>query len=133
MLHRRLAFSSLVPLMLLAATGAQATPTAWIKLGERTVTDRVDHDVIKVGADEGRFSKLQLRATNSKVRVRNVVVIFGDGSRQERSENFTLRKGEKTPVIDLDGGRRVIREVRFVYDESSILRRQAKVHLWARR
>ena len=125
--------ASLLTLGLLVAMTVDAQPKRWIKLGERNVTDRVDHDVINVGADEGRFSKIQLRASVSKVKVRNVVVVFADGSRQERSENFTLRKGEKTPVVDLDGGRRVIREVRFVYEESSLRNRSAKIELWGRR
>lgn len=130
---RLLSCTSLLIVGLLAALSVEAKPKLWVKLGERTVTDRVDHDVIKVGADEGRFSKIQLRATGSKVRVRNIVVVFADGSRQERSENFTLHKGEKSPVVDLEGGRRVIREVRFVYDEASILKRRAKVQLYGRR
>ncbi|MDA8020964.1 MAG: DUF2541 family protein [Thermoanaerobaculia bacterium] len=124
----------LLTLLLLAlALSTAAAPNIWVKLGQRTVSDRVDHDVIKVGAGKGRFSDLQLRATDSKVRVRNVVVVFGDGSRQEFKKNFTLHRGERTGAINLDGGRRVVREVRFVYDESSILRRTAEVHLWGRR
>lgn len=122
--------------LVLAAFGAatlSAAPAKWIKLGEREVTDRVDHDAIVVGPGKGKFSKLQLRASQSKVRVRRVEITFGDGTRQIRERDFILRKGEKTPVIDLEGARRVIRKVEFTYDEASILRRQAVIHLWGRR
>ncbi|MEM1178546.1 MAG: hypothetical protein AAGM22_09385 [Acidobacteriota bacterium] len=128
-------FSTILAFFLLALAAAEihAAPDRWVKLGQRHVSDRVDHDVIRVGVDDGRFSSIQLRAAGSRVKVRNVVVVFADGSRQEYSRNFTLARGERSPAVDLRGDRRVIREVRFVYEESSIRRRGATVHLWGRR
>ena len=133
-MQHRLALS-IVFLVLAALTASDlfAGPHGWVKLGERRVTDRIDHDVIRVGADEGRFSRIQLRATGSQVKVRNVKVVFADGSTQEYSRNFTVRRGASSPALDLPGTRRVIKEVRFVYEESSIRKRQARVHLWGLR
>ncbi len=114
----------------LALVASAASAGNWKKLGTRTVTDRVDHDVIVVGGDEGRFSKLQLRAKNSRVRVRRVVVHFADGSKQTIERNFTVLKGDRSPALDLEGKSRVIRRVEFTYEESSLARKGAVVTLW---
>ena len=97
----------------LALVASSATAGYWKKLGTRTVTDRVDHDTVVVGADEGRFSKLQLRAKNSRVKVRRVVVHFADGSKQTIERNFTILKGDSSPVLDLEGRSRVVRRGRL--------------------
>lgn len=105
----------------------------WVRLGQRTVTDRVDRDTIVVGADEGRFQKLQLRATGSKVRVHRIEITFGNGEKQVIKKDLVLSRGEKSPVLDLDGGQRVIRKVEFTYQEASLRRKKASVTLWGRR
>ncbi len=62
-----------------------------------------------------------------------MVIVFGDGSKQTIERNFVIRKGGKSPVLDLDGGRRIIKRVAFTYDEASLRKKRAKVTLWGRR
>ena len=122
----------LTSLAMLLASGP-ALAGHWKKLGTRQVSDRVDHDTIKVGAAEGRLTKLQLRSRRSSIRVRRVVVHFGNDTTQKFEKNFTISKGDESPVLDLDGGERVVRRVEFVYEESSIRRKKAQVVLWGRK
>ena len=115
----------LVPSLALAAD--------WKRLGDRHVTDRVESDTISVGADEGRFTALRLGARGNAVRVLRVVVHFGNDEEQTIERNFLVRKGKRGPVLDLDGGRRVIRKVTFKYEAESVGRGGATVSLWGRR
>jgi hypothetical protein len=120
-----LAVGLLIPLVAEAAE--------WQRLGTRGVTDRVDHDEIVVGADEGRFTALRLGARRSPVRVRRIVVHFGNGDEQVFEKNFTVPRNGRGPVLDLEGGKRIIRRVSFTYEAASLGRRGAVVTLWGRR
>lgn len=110
-----------------------AEAAQWQRLGTRTVTDRVEHDEIVVGGDEGRFTALRLGARRSAVRVRRIVVHFGNGDEQVFEKNFTVPRGGRGPVLDLEGGKRVIRRVSFTYEAKSLGRRGAVMSLWGRR
>ncbi len=130
---RRSILTAMLVILVVGVLAAPALAEDWKKLGTREVTDRIDHDHIVVGADEGRFTKLQLRASRSPVRLRRVVIVFGDGNKQTIERNFVIRKGDKSPVLDLDGGKRIIKRVTFTYDEASFKKKRAKVTLWGRR
>ena len=130
---RRSILTTMLVILVVGVLAAPAFAADWRKLGTREVTDRIDHDRIVVGADEGRFTKLQLRASRSPVRVRRVVIVFGDGHKQIIKRNFVIRKGDKSPVLDLDGGKRIIKRVEFTYDEASLKKKRARVTLWGRR
>ncbi|MCP3999120.1 MAG: hypothetical protein GY722_29255 [bacterium] len=130
---RRSILTMMLVNLVVGVLAAPAFAGDWKKLGTRGVTDRIDHDQIVVGADEGRFTKLQLRASRSPVRLRRVVIVFGDEHKQTIERNFVIRKGGKSPVLDLDGGKRIIRRVVFTYDEASFKKKRAKVTLWGRR
>ena len=130
---RRSILTTMLVMLVVGVLAAPALAADWKKLGTREVTDRIDHDHIVVGADEGRFTKLQLRASRSPVRVRRVVIVFGDGHKQIIERNFVIRKGDKSPILDLDGGKRIIRRVEFTYDEASRKKKRARVTLWGRR
>lgn len=112
---------------------AVAEAAEWKRLGTRAVTDRVDHDEIVVGADEGRFTALRLGARRSPVRVRRIVVHFGNGDEQVFEKNFTVPRDGRGPVLDLEGGKRIIRRVSFTYEAASLGRRGAVMSLWGRR
>lgn len=112
---------------------ALASATDWKQLGRRAVTDRVDHDEIVVGADEGRFTAIRLAARRTAIKVRRIVVHFGNGETQTFERNYTVPRGDRGPVLDFEGGKRVIRRVSFTYEAASIGRRGAVMVLWGRR
>lgn len=121
-----------------AAAAAEARPrrparAQWDHLGERVVSDQLDHDTIVVTAAEGIFSELQLRVEDRAVEFRRVVVHYANGEEQEIPLRVSIRAGGKSRAIDLEGNRRVIQSVDLWYDAQSIGRGgTATVHLFGR-
>ncbi|HEX9945023.1 MAG TPA: hypothetical protein VGG03_23690 [Thermoanaerobaculia bacterium] len=102
----------------------------WEFLGERTVTDGVDHDVIPVTAVRGTFRALRIRVEDRAVQFRDVKVHFADGSVQDVAIRNVIPAGGESRVIDVRGRDRVIRSVEFRYDAQSLFGRKATVKLY---
>jgi hypothetical protein len=107
-------------------------PPRWEKLGERKVNFAVDRDEILVTASEGRFTALKILVKKGAINLHKVVVHFGDGSEQEVETRDEIRAGGESRVINLEGNRRVIRKVVFVYDTKNFADKRAEVELWGR-
>ena len=104
----------------------------WVLLGERTVTDRLDHDVIPVTIARGDFTAIKITVARRGVDFHRVVVHFANGGDQEVEMRNTIPAGGETRAIDLRGGERIIRSVEFWYDARSIRGRRAVIRLFAR-
>ena len=102
----------------------------WEFLGQRSVTDRVDHDVIAVTAAKGTFRALQLRVKVRAVQFRDVKIHFADGQDQDVELRHVIPAGGQSRVIDVNGRDRVVRSVEFWYDAQSILGKRAEVELY---
>ncbi len=101
----------------------------WEVLGERTVGFRSDHDVITVTASEGLFTKLKLRVLRRGVKLHDVTVHYGDGSKHDLQVRSFIPAGGETRVFDLPGVARVIRKVSVVYSSRGRGRGKAVVRL----
>lgn len=128
---RRLVPSSFLIVLLLAAVPAAAAP--WVLLGQRTVTDRLDHDSIAVTGARGEFSAIKLTVQRRAVDFHRLVVRFANGGDQEVELRSTIPAGGESRVIDLRGGDRVIRSVELWYDARSLAGRKAVVKVHGRR
>jgi hypothetical protein len=116
-----------------AAGGRPGQRDGWAFLGERQVTDRLDHDRIVVTGMRSDFTRIKLTVQRAPVDFRRVVVHFANGADQEVQLRSTVRAGGETRAIDLRGGDRVIRNVDFWYDANTIRGRTAMVRLFGRR
>ncbi len=105
----------------------------WALLGTRQVNDRVDHDVIAVGADRGDFTRIKLTVQRASVDFHRVVIHFRNGGDQTVEMRNTVKAGGETRAIDLDGKDRVIRSVEFWYDANTVRGRQAQIRLFGLR
>jgi hypothetical protein len=127
--------SAFKPLLLIAtlagATAYRAQGPAWVLLGERLVTDRLDHDLIPVTIARGDFRAIKITVARRGVDFHRVVVHFANGGDQEVEMRRTIPAGGETRAIDLRAGERVIRSVEFWYDARSIRGRRAVVRLYA--
>lgn len=103
---------------------------AWVPLGERTVTDRLDHDLIPVTVARGDFTRIKITVRRHGVDFHRVVVHFANGGDQEVEMRATIPAGGETRAIDLRAGDRVIRSVEFWYDARTIRGRRAVVRLF---
>ena len=108
-------------------------PRSWEKLGQKKVNRNVDRDEIRVTSSEGRFSKLRLEVKNSGINMHRMVVHFANGRKQEIELRKNIAAGGSTRVIDINGGKRVIKKVVFWYDTKGLINNKATVVLWGRR
>jgi len=104
----------------------------WVFLGERLVNDRLDNDVIAVTAHKGDFNAIQLRVKGASVDFHRVVIVYGNGRRQEIELRNTIGAGRASRVIDLIGEERIIRHIEFWYDANTIRGRKALVRVFGR-
>jgi hypothetical protein len=104
----------------------------WRFLGERVVNDRIDHDIIMVTATRGDMNALQIRVRGASVDFHRVVIVYGNGRRQEIELRHTIPARGNSRVIDLIGDDRVIKSVEFWYDANTIRGRKAIVRLYGR-
>jgi hypothetical protein len=126
-------FALLVAYLLVPAQALAERRAGWTLLGERRVSDAVDHDVIAVTAARGDFRKLQLRVLDRGVQFRQVIVHFANDDRQEIELRDVIPAGGRSRVIDLAGGDRVIRSVELRYDAQSLGGRPARVRVYGQR
>jgi hypothetical protein len=96
----------------LSLTAADAKPTL---LGTKEVTVLVESDVILVGLREGMFSKLLFEVEKNDLEMFRVVVTYGNGVDDTIQVRHLFREGSRSRLIDLPGGKRIIRKIAFFY------------------
>lgn len=115
------------------AAGALAADRGWKLLGERTVTDGVDHDSIAVTAAEGDLEALQIRVRGRAVQFREVRVHYANGDEQVLELRDVIPAGGSSRVLDLAGDDRIVRRVEFRYDAQSAHGKKALIRLFGKR
>ena len=102
-----------------AILDAQRDNRRWESLGERTVTDRGDHDTI-VARAEGTFDAVRFAVRNHAVDFHRVVIHFANGDDQNVELRATIPAGGESRVIDVQGANRVIKSIEFWYDAKTL-------------
>ncbi len=118
-------------LMITTLTVAGQGPR-WKFLGERLVNDRLDHDVIMVTAAGGALNAIQIRVKGAPVDFHRVIIVYGNGRRQEVVMRNTIGPGGASRPIDLIGDERIVKSVEFWYDANTTRGRKARVRLFGR-
>ena len=129
----KILFLLLIASMVSVQLNAQQHAKKWVLLGERLVNDRLDRDVIDVTSARGEFNAIMIKVKGASVDFHKVVVVYGNGRRQEIEMRETIAAGGSSRVIDLAGNERVIRKIEFVYDANTIRGRKAVVKVFGRR
>lgn len=92
----------------------------WVKLGERQVDWKVDHDVIDVGREEGKFTQIRLRCVQGDLELYKMKVYFvHDDHTFTPDTKVHFHEGERTHSIDLPGDARTIKKIEFSYRSDS--------------
>lgn len=123
--------------MMLLMIGWLATPahaerwdsTGWVKLGEREVNGRLDHDKIDLPTYEGEFTKLTLYVEKSDLELLDFEVTFANGEKFHPEVRHVFKEGARTRVIDLPGDTRRIKTINLRYKNLPGGGR-AKVEVW---
>ncbi len=121
-----------VLLALLLSSQAEAQPRnkKAVFLGERLVNDRLDRDEVIVTGARGDFKAIQIRVKGASVDFHKVIIVYGNGQRQEVEMRHTIPAGGTSRAIDLVGDERVIRKIEFWYDANTIRGRKAVVRVF---
>ena len=111
---------------------ASAPAMAWDLLGERVVTDRMDHDEIWLDGHR-RFDQIKLCVYRHPVRIYDLDVNFDNGGHQDVEVRARINPGDCTRAIDLRGDDRDIKNIKMLYEETSWGRRRtATVRVYGR-
>ncbi len=109
-------------LLLVFASSAHADSwdnKGWVKLGEREVNGKFDHDKVDVGKYEGKFTKLTMYVEKSDLQLNDFEVTFGNGEHWHPAEvKWFFKEGTRTRVIDLPGDERVIKSINLKYSNT---------------
>jgi hypothetical protein len=87
----------------------------WVDLGCKSVSFGIDRDIIKVGRQDGLFSKLRLSVFDNAVEFYDVRVVYGNGQPDTLRVRSIIRPGEQTRDMDLSGKNRGISLIDLVY------------------
>lgn len=123
---------ALAAIVLGLAAAADAERRGWELIGERVVSDRVDHDTIVVTRAEGTFRAVQVRVLERPVQFRSMKIHFGNGDVQDVELRNIIPAGGKSRVIDIEGHDRVIKTIEFVYDAQALGGRTARVRVFGK-
>jgi hypothetical protein len=92
----------------------------WVLLGERVVTDRNDHDTVRVTRGRGSFTAVKFEVRRHGVDFHRVVIHFANGEDQKLELRNSIPVGGETRVIDVDGANRIITSIDFWYDARTL-------------
>ncbi len=102
----------------------------WTMLGEQTVNGHNDRDRIRVGRDEGRFTRLTMVVLDSDLELTELEIKFGNGQPFRPNVTHYFRENSRTRVIDLPGDQRFIKWIELRYKNLPGGGR-ARVQIWA--
>lgn len=123
---------ALLQIALAAEAAHRPHPHGWELLGTRTVTDRIDHDVIEVTGAKGTFRRLQVHVEGRAVQFRDMKIHFANGQTQDVELREVIPAGGESRVIDVEGGDRTIRRIEFRYDAQSLGGKKAVVKVFGK-
>lgn len=126
---------TLISAVFLFSAFTTATPAVgpWVKLGAKKVNYKLDRDVIRVGPNDGTFTKLKVLVTGGSLNMHKMIVEYGNGTKDVIPLKHTFSRKSSSRVIDLQGGNRVIKDITFWYDSKDLSRNRATVHVFGRK
>jgi Protein of unknown function (DUF2541) len=99
-----------------------------VLFGSQYVGFGVDRDVIRVGAEIGKFDKVRLRVLDNDIFIKDLKVVYANGEAQDLVVNADVKKDSRTQWFDLKGDR-FIKEVQMVYKSKPSFKGQARIEV----
>lgn len=110
-----------------AAAGG-VTDSGDVLFGSQYVGFGVDRDVIRVGAEIGKFDKVRLRILDNDIFIKDLKVVYANGEADDVVVNADIKQNTKTQWFSLKGDR-FIKEVQMVYRSKANTKGQARVEV----
>ena len=111
------------------AKAGQPTDTGEVLFGTQTVGFGVDRDVIRVGADVGKFDRIRMRVLDNDIFIRSMKVVFVNGESEEVAFNADVKANSRTRWIDLKGDR-FIKEIQLIYNSKPNVKGRAYIEVF---
>jgi CBS domain-containing protein len=109
----------------------QSTPGGDVLFGAQYVGFLTDRDVIRIGPEIGKFSKIRLRVLDNDIHIREMTVVYANGESDTLAINADIPKNSRTNWIDLRGDR-FIKEIQLVYRSRPSFNGQARIEVFGR-
>jgi hypothetical protein len=120
-------------LVLLVASAATAVSAQdWIKLGEKDVDFKVDHDTISASNNGKRVREIQLKVMHAPIKFKKIVITYKDGERKELDYLEDVQVGVESRTITIEGDGHIIKTIEFWYETDSLGGKKAKVTAYGR-
>ena len=126
-------FGIVVITALSSFSGAAEFNKGWQRIGSKKVNFKLDRDVIPVGLDDGRFSKLKVLVTRGSLNMHKMVVHYGNGAKNEIALRHNFGRKSTSRIIDLKGNKRFIKKITFIYDTKNYSKQRAKIHVFGKK
>ncbi|MBX9925280.1 MAG: DUF2541 family protein [Hyphomicrobiaceae bacterium] len=110
------------------AAAGTVTEFGDVLFGAQQVGFVVDRDVIRVGAEIGKFDKIRLRVLENDIFIKEMKVIYANGESDDLAVNAEVKRDTRTKWFQLKGDR-FIREIQFVYNSKPSFKGQARIEV----
>lgn len=100
-----------------------------VLFGAQYVGFGVDRDVVRVGSEVGKFSRIRLRVLDNDIFINEMKVVYSNGETDTLAVNANVPKNSRTNWIELKGDR-FIKEIELVYRSKPSFRGQARVEVF---
>jgi Protein of unknown function (DUF2541) len=111
-----------------AAVPGQVTEFGDVLFGSQYVGFGVDRDVIRVGAEIGKFDKVRLRVLDNDIFIKDLKVVYINGESDDLVVNAEVKQSTRTQWFNLKGDR-FIKEVQMVYRSKPNFKGQARIEV----
>jgi Protein of unknown function (DUF2541) len=113
-----------------AAPGTVSQSTGGdVLFGSQTVGFGVDRDVIRVGAEIGKFDKIRIRVLDNDIFLNEMKVVYANGESETLAVAADVKQNTRTKWFNLKGDR-FIKEIQLVYRARPNFRGQAHVEVF---
>lgn len=112
----------------IAAPAGTVTEFGDVMFGSQQVGFLVDRDVIRVGAEIGKFDKMRLRVLENDIFIKDMKVIYANGEVDDIVVNAEVKRDTRTKWFNLKGDR-FIREIQFIYNSKPNFKGQARIEV----
>ncbi|CCB67598.1 MULTISPECIES: DUF2541 family protein [unclassified Hyphomicrobium] len=113
------------------ATPGQPTAGGDVLFGAQYVGFLTDRDVIRIGPEIGKFSKIRLRVLDNDIHIKEMKIVYANGEADTLAINADIPKNSRTNWIDLRGDR-FIKEIQLVYRSRPNFNGQARIEIFGR-
>src|SRR5690606_32338057 len=113
------------------AAPGRATAGGDVLFGAENVGFLTDRDVIRVGNEIGKFSKIRLRVLENDIHINEMKVVFNNGESDTLAINADIPKNSRTSWIEMRGDR-FIKEIQLDYRSRPNFKGQARVEVFGK-